>query len=52
MHKRTIALAAAALLFNGAAVTQAAPQKQPRPHRAAANSDRRADDAAKAEKPA
>jgi hypothetical protein len=49
MHKRTIALAAAALLFNGGAVTQAALQKQPRPHRTAANSDRRTDDAARAE---
>lgn len=30
MHKRTIALAAAALLIGGAAATQASPQKQPR----------------------
>jgi len=47
MHKRTIALAAAALLFNGAATTQAAPQKQARAHRAATSGDRRAEDAAK-----
>ncbi len=44
MHKRTIALAAAALLFNGGAIAQSAhPQKQSR----AASNDRRTEDPAK-----
>jgi hypothetical protein len=43
MHKRTIALAAAALLFNGAAIAQATQKQEPRPHRSANNG--RAEDA-------
>jgi hypothetical protein len=44
MHKRTIALAAAALLFNGAAIAQAAPQKRASTHRTA-TADKRGEDA-------
>ena len=48
MHKRTIALAAAALLIGGATASQAGPQKQVR---AAARDDGRTEAAAKSQKP-